>query len=445
MSLRLQHWGAGCLLALSMGIAACNNTPNVTALVPEAPAVRQRVDPGAGYTAPVRSGLDRLAAGGFAELKGRKVGLITNHSGLSVDGRHIIDLFVEGGVDVVALFSPEHGIRGEVDTKVDDERDEKTGLTIYSLYGKTQRPTEEMLVGIDTLVFDMQDIGARFYTYIGTMGAAMEEAQKRNIRFIVLDRPNPIRGDWFDGPIQDDKYIGRNTSFRHMPIVHGMTIGEMAEYFNRYSGRLCDGPGIGVDLTVIPLEGWRRDMYFDATGQPWVNPSPNMRSLEEEILYTMVALTEGNKIVSVGRGTDRPFEYLGAPWVDGAALTAAFRERAIPGLWTMQATFIPLAVDVSGRKNYPYQYTGEINHGVRFILNDRDAFNPVVAGIHMLDILRNVCAPKYDFKNLEGNVGAAWVIEALEAREPVDAIVNRWRTSPEFQAFAAARTSVLIY
>ncbi|MCC5876070.1 MAG: DUF1343 domain-containing protein, partial [Candidatus Sumerlaeia bacterium] len=355
------------------------------------------------YKPPVLSGLDILARDGFGMFEGQRVGIVTNHSGLTRDGEHIIDVFVENGVDVAALFSPEHGIRGEVDTAVSDEIDEKTGLTIHSLYGRTRRPSPEMLEGLDTIVFDIQDIGARFYTYIGTMANVMEVAKDQGIHFVVLDRPNPIRGDWFDGPIQDPDLVGNFTAIRPMPIAHGMTVGELAHYFNKYSGRFADGPGIGIGLTVVPMEGWKRSMYYDQTGLPWVNPSPNMRSLEEELLYTMVALTEGNKIISVGRGTDRPFEYLGAPWVDGEALTKAFRDRNIPGLWIMQETFIPRKIDVSGRENINYQFIDEVCNGVRFVLVDRDAFNPVVAGIHKLDILNRIPDSPYTLQGVRGN------------------------------------------
>lgn len=397
------------------------------------------------YKPPVLSGLDVLARDGFDRFEGQRVGLVTNHSGLTRTGDHIIDVFVENGVDVVALFSPEHGIRGEVDTAVSDEKDERTGLTIFSLYGATRRPTPAMLEGIDTIVFDIQDIGARFYTYIGTMANVMEEAKELGIRFVVLDRPNPIRGDWFDGPIQDNDLVGRFTAIRPMPITHGMTVGELAVYFNKYSGRFAELPGIGVDLEVVKMEGWRRNMYYDQTGLPWVNPSPNMRSLEEELLYTMVALTEGNKIISVGRGTDRPFEYLGAPWVDGAALTAAFRERNIPGLWIMQTTFIPRKIDISGRENINYQFIDEINNGVRFVLVDRDAFNPVVAGIHMLDILNRIPDSPYTLEGVRGNLGPKWVVDALNNRRSVDDIVADWRGAPEFRVFAEKRATVLKY
>ncbi len=186
-------------------------------------------------------------------------------------------------------------------------------------------------------------------------------------------------------------------------------------------------------------------MLFDETGLPWVNPSPNMRSVNEEIIYTMVALTEANKDLSVGRGTDRPFEYLGAPWVDGDALTAELRSRNLPGIWVMRTTFIPSGTDISGRKNYPYQFIGEVCQGVRFVVTDRRAVRPVEAGIHMLDALLKIHPERYSVDKLRRLVGAQWVLDALKAREPVEDIVARWRKSQAFKDFAEARNGVLLY
>jgi len=387
----------------------------------------------------VLSGLDVLEQEGFQRLHGRKVGLIVNHSAINRKGRHLIDLLTEAPqVQMVAIFAPEHGIRGTEDERVSDGKDEATGLPIYSLYGRIRRPTAEMLEGIDTLVFDIQDIGARFYTYIATMGGCMETAAEHGLKFYVLDRPNPIGGLCFDGPIQDGDLVGNFTAFRPMPVTHGMTVGELARFFNEHHG-------IGADLEVVRMKGWRRDMLFDETGLPWVNPSPNIRSVNEELLYTMVALTEGNKDISVGRGTDRPFEYLGAPWVDGDRLAEELRSRNLPGLWFMRVTFIPRLIDISGRKNYPYQFIDEVNHGVRIVVTDRKALRPVEAGIHMLDALLEVHPERYSVDRLRGLVGAQWVLDALKAREAPEAIIARWRESAEFKAFAAAREKALLY
>jgi uncharacterized protein YbbC (DUF1343 family) len=387
----------------------------------------------------VQTGLDVMQRDGFVALKGKKVGLVTNHSGLNVKGEHILDLMhASENVELVAIFTPEHGIRGEADHGIESGVDGATGLPIHSLYGKTRKPTDEMLEGIDVLVYDIQDIGARFYTYISTLGLCMEAAADHSIKVYILDRPNPLGGIDFDGPIQDEDLVGRFTSFKPMPTTHGMTVGEIALLFN--------GPyGTGCNLEVIACEDWQRDMLFDETGLPWVNPSPNMRSVNEEILYTMVAQTEANKDLSVGRGTDRPFEYLGAPWVDGDALCAELRSRNLPGIWVMRTTFIPSGTDISGRKNYPYQFIDEVCQGVRFVVTDRKAVRPVEAGIHMLDALLEVHPERYKVDKLRGLVGAQWVLDALKERQPVDKIVNRWRDAAEFKAFAEARESVLLY
>lgn len=391
----------------------------------------------------VRTGLDHLADADFATLQGRRIGLVTNHSGIDREGRHILDLMHQSdNAHLVAVFSPEHGIRGTADEKVGDGIDETTGLPVYSLYGETRKPSAAMLEGIDTLVFDIQDIGARFYTYIATMGGCMEVAAQHDIKVIVLDRPNPLGGTTFDGPIQDDDLLGRFIAFRPMPITHGMTVGEIALYYNRGGAAF---EGIGCDLEVIKVTGWDRGVLFDRTGLPWVNPSPNMRSLDEELLYTMVALTEGNKDVSVGRGTDRPFEYLGAPWIDGEALARELRSRDLPGLWAMQTTFIPSGTDITGRENYPYQFIGEVCHGVRLVVTDRDAFEPVVAGVHMLDALMRLYPERYSVDKLRALVGAQWVLDAIKRGDDPEAIVERWRAREGFNTFAREREAVLLY
>lgn len=395
--------------------------------------------PDSASPAEVLTGLDVLEREGFERLKGQRVGLIANHSSINRHGEHLLDLALGHGVRVVALFSPEHGFRGTADEKVEDGVDVQTGLPIYSLYGETRVPTDESLEDIDTLVFDIQDIGARFYTYNATMGECMRKAAEHDIRFVVLDRPNPIRGTWFDGPVQDDDLLGRFTAFVKMPIVHGMTLGEIASMYRQHHA-------IEPELDVVPLEGWSRSMYFDETGLPWVNPSPNMRSVNQELLYTMVALTEAEKTLSVGRGTERPFEYLGAPWIeDGKALADEMNARGLPGLWFMETTFMPRELDVTGRRNYPYQFTEEVCHGFRVVVTDRHVVNPVVAGFHMLDALLKLYGERYSTERLRGLVGAGWALEMLNERAPVQDIVERWRADPEFQAFAARRASVLLY
>ena len=234
--------------------------------------------------------------------------MITNQTGLTIDGRRTVDLLASAhNCKLVKIFSPEHGLFGKLDEKVGNTVEEKTGLPVLSLYGETRRPSAEMLEGIDTLVYDIQDVGARFYTYESTMGICMQEAAKHKLKFIVLDRPNPVTGTLVDGPIADPSHFGF-TAFNAEPVAHGMTIGELAQMFN-------DAFDIHCDLTVIKMQGWQRSMWFDETNLTWVNPSPNMRNLTQALLYTGICLLEATN-VSVGRGTDQPFELFGAPWIN---------------------------------------------------------------------------------------------------------------------------------
>ncbi|HAF16669.1 MAG TPA: hypothetical protein DHU55_17450, partial [Blastocatellia bacterium] len=254
----------------------------------------------------VLTGIDVLERDGFTQLAGMRVGLVTNQTGRDREGRSTIDILHRApNVKLVALFSPEHGIRGAADEKVLDSKDEQTGLPIYSLYGETRRPKPEHLKDLDALVFDIQDIGTRFYTYISTLGYVMEEAAKAKRPVFVLDRPNPIGGVEVEGPLADADRLSF-TAYHTIPVRHGMTIGELAELFNQE--RKIDG-----DLRVIKMDGWSRSMWLDETNLAWVNPSPNMRSLTEATLYPGIGLLETTN-VSVGRGTDTPFEVVGAPW-----------------------------------------------------------------------------------------------------------------------------------
>ena len=291
----------------------------------------------------VLSGIDVLRRDGFRQFKGRKVGLITNQTGVARDGKHTLQLIHESdAVELVALFSPEHGLEGKLDVaRIADTRHDGSGLPVFSLYGKTRRPTPEMLEGVDTLVFDIQDIGARFYTYISTMGEAMQAAAERKIRFVVLDRPNPINGVDVTGPMLDP---GRESfvAFYRLPVRHGMTVGELATLFNAQLD-------LKLDLQIIQVEGWRRSDFFDATGLPWINPSPNMRSLTEAVLYPGIGLLETTNL-SVGRGTDTPFEIIGAPWLDGVRLARELTALELPGV-----RFVPVSsrpIRASSRANF---------------------------------------------------------------------------------------------
>ncbi|HEY9230799.1 MAG TPA: exo-beta-N-acetylmuramidase NamZ domain-containing protein, partial [Blastocatellia bacterium] len=335
--------------------------------VVEAPrASVNRAGPPAGSLHPVLTGIDVLARDGFKALEGRRIGLITNHTGRDREGRSTIDrLAAATNLKLVALFAPEHGLRGFEDAPVSSTRDEKTGLPIYSLYDNaTKRPTDEMLKGVDTLVFDIQDIGARFYTYTTTMLYAMEEAARRQIKFVVLDRPNPINGYDIEGPVADADLLSFTAPYR-LPVRHGMTMGELAMLFNGERR-------VGADLTVIKLEGWRRADYFDGTALTWVNPSPNMRSLTEALLYPGVGLLETTNL-SVGRGTDTPFEVIGAPWIEPQKLRDPLNRAGLAGV-----RFVPVRFTPKSSK-----FAGEACGGVNLVVTDRAALRPVAVGFEI--------------------------------------------------------------
>ena len=312
---------------------------------------------------PCYCGIDILKRDNFRPLAGRKIGLITNQTGRDSDGNRTIDLLAGAkNLQLIRLFSPEHGIDGVLDEKVNNSTDAKTGLKIYSLYGPTHKPSAEMLAGIDTLVFDIQDVGARFYTYSATLGLCMQAAAVVKIKFIVLDRPNPNTGLVADGPLADADHLGF-TAFAPIPVVHGMTFGELARYYNGEQK-------IGCDLNVVAMHNWRRRMWWDDTGLTWINPSPNLRNPTAALLYPAICLLEATN-VSVGRGTDQPFEKFGAPWIDGSKLAAALNDQKLPGI-----RFVPMAFDPSAGK-----FHGEHCQGVYVQVIDRNAFEPAHAGM----------------------------------------------------------------
>ncbi|HEY7055468.1 MAG TPA: exo-beta-N-acetylmuramidase NamZ domain-containing protein, partial [Vicinamibacterales bacterium] len=315
--------------------------------------------------APVLTGIDVLRAQGFAPLRGKRVGLVTNHTGRARDGATTIDLLFEAtDVKLVKLFSPEHGIRGILDADVPSTVDDKTKLPIQSLYGETQRPTDAMLEGLDAIVIDLQDIGARFYTYMTTMAYVMEAAAPRKLPVVVLDRPDPVNGWQIEGPTLDPESAGF-TGYFPMPIRHGMTLGELARLFNAEKK-------INADLTVIPMQNWRRDEWFDETALAWINPSPNMRNMNEATLYPGIGAIEGTNI-SVGRGTDTPFEQIGAPWIDGPQLADTLNGRALPGIRFYPVRFTPISS----------KYANQECQGVFLIVSDRNALRPVRVGLEI--------------------------------------------------------------
>jgi len=376
-------------------------------------------------SAEVLNGIDVLERDGFKQLQGLRVGLITNHTGRDRAGRQTIDVLRGApGVKLTALFSPEHGIRGQADEKVSDTVDEKTGLPVFSLYGETRRPRPEQLKNLDALVYDIQDVGARFYTYISTLGYALEEAAKARIPVFVLDRPNPIGGMDVEGPVADADKLSF-TAYHTIPVRHGMTVGELALLYNEQRK-------LGCDLRVVKMENWRRAMWFDATGQVWVNPSPNMRSLTEATLYTGVGLLETTNL-SVGRGTDTPFELVGAPWLDGQKLAAYLNGRALAGVRFVPARFTPRA------SVFKDQECG----GVNIVVTDRALFRPVRAGLEMAVALRRLYPQDWkvdDYIRLLANADAE---ERVRRADDAEEIARSWQ--PRLDEFRRARARVLLY
>ncbi len=392
-----------------------------TAITPLRRAVATIVAKSVGYG--TRAGLDVLVGDHFREFQGKKVGLITNQTGVDREGRRNVDLMKQAGVEVVALFSPEHGFAGVEDRPgIANATDPATGLRIWSLYGTTTRPTPEMLKGIDTLVFDMQDIGVRFYTYESTMLYAMQEAAKAGIRFYVLDRPNPLTGNHVEGPMLDPDQLSFIGAFP-LPLRHGLTIGELARLEN---GELK----LGADLHIVEMTGWKRAQWFDATGQPWVNPSPNIRNLNEAILYPGLALLESSANYSVGRGTDTPFEQIGADWINGPELAKYLTSRGIPGIKFRPAEFTPTSSNLSGKRL----------QGVGLELTDRESFSATRLGIELAGALGKLYPGKIDWTVNRKLIGSSGVVKALSAGQDASQPANTGVTE-----FLAIRSKYLIY
>jgi uncharacterized protein YbbC (DUF1343 family) len=380
---------------------------------------------GGDSTPRVLNGIDVLREGNFELLAGKRIGLITNHTGLAADGASTLDLLSRAGLcKLIFVLSPEHGVRGTSEGAVKSSMDKATGLPIYSLYGDTKRPTPEMLRDVDALVFDVQDIGARFYTYITTMGYCMEEAAKAKIPFYVLDRPNPIGGVQVEGPMLDADRTSF-TGYMPLPIRHGMTVGELARYFNAENK-------IGVELHVVEMKGWLRSQYFWDTGQLWVNPSPNMRSMSAAILYPGVCLLEPTN-VSVGRGTDRPFEVFGAPWIEPRRLAAEFEKSGIPGIKAVPLIFTPSA-DI---------HQGKACGGLSLSVTDPYKVNSVLLGLSLISILHHLYPHEFEIKRVIGLLGNTEALKRLEAGEPPDRVLKAGDAS--LREFLSKRHKILIY
>jgi len=371
------------------------------------------------------AGIDVFEAANSNLLAGKRIGLITNQTGRDRAGHSTIDVLAHApGIKLVALFSPEHGIRGTEDDKVSSSTDPQTGLPIYSLYGETTRPTDAMLAGIDVLVFDIQDAGVRFFTYITTMGYAMEAAAQHHIAFYVLDRPDPLGGVRVEGPMLDrDKtsFVG----YFPMPIQPGMTLGEMARMFNAENH-------IGCDLHVIAMKNWDRGEWLDQTGLPWVNPSPNLHSFTEELLYPGIEILQAGG-VSVGRGTDKPFEQFGAPWIHAADLVDELNRRGTSGVRFSPARFTPQ----SGL------YAGEQCEGVAIEITNRSALDSIRVGLEAAFALRKLYPEHFDVTKMFYLIGNIETIRRLNLGDAPDEIIAAWKN--DLDAFRRIRAKYLLY
>lgn len=382
--------------------------------------------------AAVQAGLDVVA--GHKELfAGRRIGIIANHTSLNGDGQDIVAVF-KGmeGVRVVALFSPEHGFRGieEAGRSIDNQVDRVSGLPIHSLYGDTKKPTPQMLADVDVLVFDIQDVGARFYTYLYTMSLAMEAAAECGKRFVVLDRPNPINGVQVEGKILEPPFASF-VGLYPIPVRYGMTVGELARMIN---GEGWLAKGVRADLTVVPMTGWRRAMWYDRTGLRFIKPSPNMPDVETAAIYPGLCLLEGTNI-SEGRGTPKPFRQFGAPWIDSNALTGRLNALNLPGLRFTPTSFVPTSS----------KHQDQRCHGVEIIITDRDELEPFRAGVAIIDVLFRMAGEKFEWKaaHFDRLCGTATIREAITAKRSLEDLRALWNA--ECKTFRRSRQRYLLY
>ncbi|HUJ31988.1 MAG TPA: DUF1343 domain-containing protein [Candidatus Acidoferrum sp.] len=372
-----------------------------------------------------KTGIDVLEEQQFAPLRGKRVGLITNHTGVDSSGRRTIDVLAHArGVKLVALFSPEHGIAGRMDAAVANATDDATGLPIYSLYGETRRPTAEMFANLDALVYDIQDAGVRFYTYVTTMGYCMEQAAKQHIAFFVLDRPDIIGGEVIEGPMLDPDKLSFVAYFP-LPVRFAMTLGELARMFNAENE-------IGADLHVIAMQDWRRDEAYDQTGLTWIAPSPNLRTLRAAFLYPGIEILQAGA-VSVGRGTDAPFERFGAPWIHGSELAAELKRRHIPGLKVAPAEFTP----------DDGVYKGKRCEGVSLAVTNRVSFRAMLMGLEIIEALEKLYPHDFQVEKTIELLGSQSTVERLKRGDDPRAIIAGW--SADLEKFEAMRRKYLLY
>ena len=388
----------------------------------------------------VTTGADLLLSKEFNLIKGKKLGIVTNHSAILANGVHLVDtLFHRNDVSISALFGPEHGIRGDAPDgiSITNGKDTRTGLPVYSLYGKINKPTPEMLKDVDVLVFDIQDVGARFYTFISTLFYTVQAAAENHIPLLILDRPDMISGDKVDGPVRKEglkSFVG----IAPIPIMYGMTIGELAKMYNE-SGMI--GKDLKADLTVIKMEGWQRNYYYDDCDLKWVKPSPNIPDLETAIVYPGMCLIEGTN-VSEGRGTHAPFLTIGAPYVNSKDLISELNKLNIPGVSFVEEDYTP--VDIPNMTSNP-KYKGELCHGIKSTITDRSKFAPVQFGINLIYALNKLYPEKFEFRGsrFDKLSGDTTIREQFKSGVTPDKIIAGWQN--ELDQFMNFRKQFLLY
>ncbi len=387
----------------------------------------------------VKTGADLLFEKYFGLIEGKRVGLVTNHSALLSNGKHLADAIHEDKrTRLVALFGPEHGVRGDAPAgaHVGNDIDKKTGVTTYSLYGPINKPNDEMMKDVEVLIFDLQDVGVRFYTFISTLSYAMEAAAEHHVPFIVLDRPNPIRGTWVEGFNRDDS-LRSFVGLHPIVIAHGMTIGELATMYNN-EGWLKNG--IKANLTVVKMEGWKRTMWYDQTGLKWIRPSPNLPTLQSAILYPGTCLFEGTNL-SEGRGTEHPFENIGAPYVDGKKWAKALNDYNLPGVRFEPVTFTPRSIENVAM--HP-KYEGENCGGVFAKITDRNNLEPVKVAVYMIATAKKLFADSLKWRrSINRLAGTPRFAEAIDKEVPPEEIVKMWKGDVE--RFSKIREKYLLY
>ncbi|HET6789415.1 MAG TPA: exo-beta-N-acetylmuramidase NamZ domain-containing protein, partial [Aquabacterium sp.] len=377
----------------------------------------------------VSTGIDVLRDQNYAALQGQRVGLITNLTAVDGRGWRTLDRLRHApGVHLIKVFSPEHGLFRELEGRIPSGTEPLSGLPLLSLYGQVRQPTPEMLRGLDVLVFDIQDAGARYFTYISTLGLAMEAAAKAGLSFVVLDRPNPVGADQVKGPVLDADRLSF-TGYTRLPVQHGMTVGELAGLFK---DELRTRQPLDVQLTVVPMRGYQRAMRFDQTRLDWIPPSPNLRTLSAALLYPGTAWVEGSN-VSVGRGTPRPFAWIGAPWIDGTRLAEALNRRALPGVSISPVSFTPDAAT----------YQGQLCQGVEIRITQRDVLDAPALGLALVQALQQLWPETFKLERTRDMIGSAQTLQAIKDGRPAAEIEAGWQEA--LKGFEERRRGYLVY